>query len=675
MYKPFSTQVPANKTPAAKPAPSKVPNQFVSDGSFMEQFLKQQQHLPPPIKQPKSDPSPPPPSTTTSTVPSAPSTTAASTPKPSTSTESSKSLSFALKKTALKPAAKPVKNKTFKDDEEDDEGRPAAKKIKSAVTADGDQSVAASSLSLESLRAKLDEEVVEVIDKFAEYANQHGESFVNVTKEKSRDNPKFSFLFDESSVSHKYYVAKIFDLAARDALLAEQQILQQTMTASQASSTSSFSMPHTSSVHYHPPMPESIAVLPATASAGASVSPTQAGDANDLKRKRSRWGQMPPGMQQAQQPQTSPTNSNSSFGSPTSTSSSSSSTRQVYSLSYTPPSSYASSPAPSYRGLSTSSNSTPLAGDRNRSVSGLPAPQPVRQFKKYSDMYKPGMIRVGSKWVYPEDEITEGGTWEHRKRAQEMKKTAGMCSHLLSLAHGSVLPFCDQECREIEPPEGKKKCSLQSLNNVISSSFRLLEQAATLTAHAQTKRAHHIADYLPKNELERFEAKVGAVKSGGSEPDFEDYADNKLNESNKGFEMLMKQGWKVGTGLGKEGAGVTAPVNKYVAPSLSSPPQLETIPPLLAEVIPEKAGLGQEKPDGVSEGDDEFEIYRKRMMLAYRFRPNPLATSAIKASFLSFLRDYRFARGIVLDVFIPLSDSRVGSLDIMFVNQGDFHFG
>lgn len=35
-------------------------------------------------------------------------------------------------------------------------------------------------------------------------------------------------------------------------------------------------------------------------------------------------------------------------------------------------------------------------------------------------------------------------------------------------------------------------------------------------------------------------------------------------------------------------------------------------------------GLGIEKPDAVSQEDDEYDAYRKRMMLAYRFRPNPL---------------------------------------------------
>jgi len=38
----------------------------------------------------------------------------------------------------------------------------------------------------------------------------------------------------------------------------------------------------------------------------------------------------------------------------------------------------------------------------------------------------------------------------------------------------------------------------------------------------------------------------------------------------------------------------------------------------------EKMGLGMEKPDQISANDDEFDSYRKRMMMAYRFRPNPL---------------------------------------------------
>jgi hypothetical protein len=39
---------------------------------------------------------------------------------------------------------------------------------------------------------------------------------------------------------------------------------------------------------------------------------------------------------------------------------------------------------------------------------------------------------------------------------------------------------------------------------------------------------------------------------------------------------------------------------------------------------PDNQGLGVERPEDVSHGDDEYDAYRKRMMLAYRFRPNPL---------------------------------------------------
>lgn len=40
-------------------------------------------------------------------------------------------------------------------------------------------------------------------------------------------------------------------------------------------------------------------------------------------------------------------------------------------------------------------------------------------------------------------------------------------------------------------------------------------------------------------------------------------------------------------------------------------------------------GLGHIRPDDISTGDDEYDAYRKRMMLAYRFRPNPLVSIII----------------------------------------------
>jgi len=43
----------------------------------------------------------------------------------------------------------------------------------------------------------------------------------------------------------------------------------------------------------------------------------------------------------------------------------------------------------------------------------------------------------------------------------------------------------------------------------------------------------------------------------------------------------------------------------------------------------ENHGLGVERPSDLRQNDDEFDAYRKRMMLAYRFRPNPLVSKFI----------------------------------------------
>lgn len=126
--------------------------------------------------------------------------------------------------------------------------------------------------------------------------------------------------------------------------------------------------------------------------------------------------------------------------------------------------------------------------------------------------------------------------------------------------------------------------------------------AEELTAQAEGK--HHIGDFLPPDELKKFMEQYNAIKQG-KEPDLSDYKEYKLKEDNIGFQMLQKLGWSEGQGLGSEGSGRVEPVNK-------------------ATNRLDSAGLGSERPDGVSRDDDEFDAYRKRMMLAYRFRPNPL---------------------------------------------------
>ncbi|XP_021968667.1 SURP and G-patch domain-containing protein 1 isoform X2 [Folsomia candida] len=125
-------------------------------------------------------------------------------------------------------------------------------------------------------------------------------------------------------------------------------------------------------------------------------------------------------------------------------------------------------------------------------------------------------------------------------------------------------------------------------------------QELTQSAHGK----HHIGDFLPPDELAKFMEKYKAVKEG-KQLDESEYQEYKLQQDNIGFKMLQKMGWSSGEGLGAENQGILAPIDKGKVPS-------------------DKMGLGVEKPGDLNEEDDEYTAYRKRMMLAYRFRPNPL---------------------------------------------------
>ena len=155
------------------------------------------------------------------------------------------------------------------------------------------------------------------------------------------------------------------------------------------------------------------------------------------------------------------------------------------------------------------------------------------------------------KYEYDSDEDTEGGTWEHRRRQAEMDKTRLWADNLTHNGRGK----------------------------------------------------HHLGDFLPPEELNKFMDKFQAVQEGRP-IDESDYKDFKIAETNVGYQMLKKFGWTEGQGLGLDGSGITAPVN--------------------AQRRNETQGLGTSKPDELTSNDDEYDAYRKRMMLAYRFRPNPL---------------------------------------------------
>ncbi|KAM6217916.1 SURP and G-patch domain-containing protein 1 [Rhynchocyon petersi] len=128
------------------------------------------------------------------------------------------------------------------------------------------------------------------------------------------------------------------------------------------------------------------------------------------------------------------------------------------------------------------------------------------------------------------------------------------------------------------------------------------EWAEQLTKMGRGK--HFIGDFLPPDELEKFMETFKALKEG-REPDYSEYKEFKLTVENIGYQMLMKMGWKEGEGLGSEGQGIKNPVSK-------------------GTTAVDGAGFGIDRPAELSKEDDEYEAFRKRMMLAYRFRPNPL---------------------------------------------------
>ncbi|XP_007897059.2 LOW QUALITY PROTEIN: SURP and G-patch domain-containing protein 1 [Callorhinchus milii] len=128
------------------------------------------------------------------------------------------------------------------------------------------------------------------------------------------------------------------------------------------------------------------------------------------------------------------------------------------------------------------------------------------------------------------------------------------------------------------------------------------EWAEQLTEMGRGK--HFIGDFLPPDELDKFMETFKALKEG-REPDYSDYKDFKITVENIGYQMLMKMGWKEGDGLGSDGQGIKAPVPRGIT-------------------AVDGAGFGIDRPAELSKDDDEYEAFRKRMMLAYRFRPNPL---------------------------------------------------
>jgi hypothetical protein len=131
----------------------------------------------------------------------------------------------------------------------------------------------------------------------------------------------------------------------------------------------------------------------------------------------------------------------------------------------------------------------------------------------------------------------------------------------------------------------------------------LLTATKSLEATYAASGKHHIADFLPPHlrAVRKSSAAAADDAAGITTP----VLPGGMVESNVGYQMLRKAGWEQGVGLGSQSNGIAQPVQ----PSVQSH---------------EGAGLGLRATHEVETSDDQFGQYRKRMMQAYRFRPNPL---------------------------------------------------
>jgi len=110
----------------------------------------------------------------------------------------------------------------------------------------------------------------------------------------------------------------------------------------------------------------------------------------------------------------------------------------------------------------------------------------------------------------------------------------------------------------------------------------------------------HMGSFIPTEALAKFNAAASGKPIEAPKPAIE------IGESNKGRKMLEAMGWSAAApGLGATGGGMVAPV-------MAGGPRTE------------KFGVGVSATHEPQSGDDEFTLYRKRMMLGYKFRPNPL---------------------------------------------------
>ncbi|KAJ4979301.1 hypothetical protein NE237_010081 [Protea cynaroides] len=129
------------------------------------------------------------------------------------------------------------------------------------------------------------------------------------------------------------------------------------------------------------------------------------------------------------------------------------------------------------------------------------------------------------------------------------------------------------------------------------------EMPPPASLQAPVKKGHHMGDYIPQDELEKF---LSSCNDAACQKAAREAAERaKIQADNVGHKLLSKMGWREGEGLGSSKSGRADPV-------------------VAGNVKLNNLGVGASQPGEVTPEDDIYEQYKKRMMLGYRYRPNPL---------------------------------------------------
>ncbi|XP_005476229.1 SURP and G-patch domain-containing protein 1 [Oreochromis niloticus] len=370
----------------------------------------------------------------------------------------------------------------------------------------------------------VDAETQQVAEKLAKFVAEGGPEVEAIAAERNRNNPAFSFLYDEQSPAHRFYKEKVKEYRA-------------------ANSQNSADLTGDSRTAVKPPAAFPVPEFSPQQSQPSALNFKESEPPPVKRKRKSRWGSEDDKVDLPIPPIVVP--HENSLPDPNAPSLSAQELRGL---------GYKKGKPLGLVGV------TELSEDQKRQ---LKEQQEMQEMYDMIMKHKRAMADMQVMWEkairehqheYDSDEEVDqqAGTWEHRLRKMEMEKTR--------------------------------------------------EWAESLTEMGKGK--HFIGDFLPPEELEKFMETFKALKEG-RDPDYSEYKEFKLTVENLGFRMLMKMGWKEGEGLGSEGQGIKAPVNK-------------------GTTAMNGAGFGIDRPAELTKGDDEYDAFRKRMMLAYRFRPNPL---------------------------------------------------